>query len=133
MKNITSKKRFADQDIEQLIGLQLRYGVIIASLIVLVGGVLYLLLSGRELLPHYEQFVGEKAGFTTGSQIWQGALNLNPKGIIELGVIVLIATPVLRILFSLIGFIIEKDRLYTIITLIVLLVMMFSTFGGLKV
>ncbi|TWI94786.1 putative membrane protein [Mucilaginibacter frigoritolerans] len=133
MKNIISKKRFADQDIEQLIGLQLRYGVVIASLIVLVGGILYLYISGSALLPHYEQFAGEKARFITGAEIWQGALNLNPKGIIELGVVILIATPVLRILFSLIGFIIEKDRLYIIITLIVLLVMMFSTFGGLKV
>jgi len=133
MKNIISKKRFADQDIEQLIGLQLRYGVVIASLIVLIGGILYLHFSGSALLPHYEQFAGEKASFITGKEIWLGALNLDPKGIIELGVVILIATPVLRILFSLIGFIIEKDRLYIIITLIVLLVMMFSTFGGLKI
>jgi uncharacterized membrane protein len=133
MKNIISKKRFADQDIEQLIGLQLRYGVVIASLVVFIGGLLYLNVSGSALLPHYEKFLGEKAGFTTGTQIWNGTLHLNPKGIIELGVIILIATPILRILFSLIGFIIEKDRLYTIITLIVLMVMMFSTFGGLKV
>lgn len=60
-------------------------------------------------------------------------MDLKAKGIIELGVMVLIATPILRIFFSLIGFILEKDRLYIGITLIVLLVMMFSIFGGLKV
>ena len=133
MKNLISKKRFADQDMEQFIGLQLRYGVVTASLIVLCGGLLYLLKSGGLPLPHYGTFIGEKAGLTTTTKIWQGVLEINPKGIIELGVLVLIATPVLRILFSLIGFVLERDKLYVTITLIVLSVMLFSIFGGLKI
>lgn len=133
MKNSNSKHRFADHDIEQFIGLQLRFGVISASLIVLTGGILYLISSGNLPLPRYDLFIGEKAGLVTGGQILHGALALNPKGIIQLGVVILIATPVLRILFSLIGFIIEKDRMYILITLVVLSVMMFSIFGGLKV
>jgi uncharacterized membrane protein len=133
MKNINSKHHFADHDIEQFIGLQLRYGVVIASLTVLIGGVLYLINTGSQGLPDYTHFIGEKAGFTTGKELWQGVLNLNPKGIIEFGVVILIATPILRIFFSLIGFIIEKDRMYIAITLIVLSVMLFSVFGGLKV
>jgi len=133
MKNTVSKHRFADHDIEQFIGLQLRYGVVIASLVVLAGGILYLIASGGAPLPNHEQFIGEKAGFTTAAQIWQGVLSLNPKGVITMGVVILIATPILRIFFSLIGFVIEKDRLYVLITIVVLSVMMFSIFGGLKV
>ena len=133
MKNATSKKKLVDHDIEQFIGLQLRIGVVLASLIVLTGGVLYLVQSGGLPLPHYHEFVGEKGGFTTGKQIWDGVLATKAKGIIELGVVLLIATPILRIMFSLVGFIIEKDRLYILITLVVLSVMMFSIFGGLKV
>lgn len=133
MKKMTSKQNLADHDIEQFIGLQLRFGVLLSSLIVLTGGLLYLLQSGNMALPHYQLFIGEKAGLTTGREIWNGVTALKARGIIQLGVVVLIATPILRIFFSLIGFIIEKDRLYVGITLIVLSVMMFSIFGGLKV
>lgn len=133
MKNIFSKHNLADQDIEQFIGLQLRYGVLLASFIVLVGGIVYLVQSGSMSLPHYQLFIGEKAGLNTGASIWHGVTALQAKGFIQLGVMVLIATPILRIMFSLIGFILEKDRLYIGITLIVLSVMMFSIFGGLKV
>jgi len=123
----------ADQDIEKLIGYLLRYGVITASLIVFIGGIIYLHQYQHSSIPAYHTFVGEQAGFTTISQIMSGVGSFNAKGIIQLCVLVLIATPILRIFFSLIGFILEKDRLYILITFVVLSVMMFSIFGGLKV
>ena len=133
MKNSISKKIPLDRDMEQIIGLQLRFGVVIASLIVLIGGLRYLNQAGSAAVPHYHSFIGTKAGFTTIGEILKGAYAINAKGIIELGVIVLIATPIFRIAFSLVGFIIEKDKLYIGITLTVLAVMMLSIFGGLKI
>jgi len=133
MKNIISKKAPADQDIEQLIGLQLRFGVIIASLIVLIGGLIYLKQFGALAVPHYHSFIGTKGGYTSLDEIFKGAYAANAKGIIELGVVALIITPILRIAFSLVGFIIEKDKLYIGITLTVLAIMMASIFGGLKI
>jgi uncharacterized membrane protein len=133
MKNIISKKLSADQDIEQLIGLQLRLGVVTASLIVLTGGLIYLKQSAALAVPYYHSFTGTKAGFTTLGEIFKGAYTANAKGIIELGIVVLIATPILRVAFSLVGFIIEKDKLYIWITLTVLAIMMVSIFGGLKI
>ena len=133
MKNIVSKKAPADQDIERLIGLQLRFGVIIASLIVLLGGLIYLKQYGSLAVPHYHSFIGTKGGYTSLGEIFKGAYTVNAKGIIELGVVALIITPILRIAFSLVGFIIEKDKLYIWITLTVLAVMMASIFGGLKI
>jgi uncharacterized membrane protein len=133
MKKLFSKTFLADQDIEQLIGLQLRYGVITASVIVLLGGLLYLYQSGSSGILSYHTFIGTKAGFTTVNEIITGLKTINAKSVIQLGVIVLIATPILRIAFSLIGFILEKDRLYIGITFIVLSVMMISIFGGLKI
>ncbi|GAA3976850.1 DUF1634 domain-containing protein [Mucilaginibacter dorajii] len=133
MKKFISKNFLADQDIEQLIGLQLRYGVITASVIVLLGGLIYLYQSGSSGMPSYHTFIGTKAGFTTANEIITGLKTINAKSVIQLGVIVLIATPILRIAFSLIGFILEKDRLYIGITFIVLSVMMISIFGGLKI
>jgi uncharacterized membrane protein len=133
MKKILSKTLDPDQDIEKLIGYLLRYGVVTASLIVLIGGIIYLFQNQHSPIPHYHVFIGEKAGYTTLPQILGGAEAFKAKGIIQLGVLVLIATPILRIFFSLVGFVFEKDKLYILITLIVLSVMLFSIFGGLKV
>jgi uncharacterized membrane protein len=133
MKKLISKHFFADRDIEQFIGLQLRYGVIISSLIVLVGGIIYLSQSGQMHLPAYHNFIGTKAGFASFSEIITGLKNGQARGIIQFGVMVLIATPILRIAFSLLGFVLEKDKMYILITSVVLAVMMVSIFGGLKV
>ncbi len=133
MKKVISKSFLADADIEKIIGLQLRYGVVIASLIVLMGGVLYLVQQGQGAIPPYHTFLGESARYTSFSQIVKGIGAGEAKGIVQAGVVVLIATPILRIAFSLVGFILEKDRLYIIITAIVLSVMLFSIFGGLKI
>ena len=133
MKNIISKKAPADQDVERLIGLQLRFGVIVASLIVLIGGLIYLKQSGALDVPHYHSFTGTKGGYTSLGEIFKGAYTGNAKGVIELGVVALIITPILRIAFSLVGFIIERDKLYIWITATVLAIMMASIFGGLKI
>jgi uncharacterized membrane protein len=133
MKIVIDKNFLADADIEKIIGLQLRYGVVIASLIVLIGGVLYLVQQGQGAIPPYHTFIGEHAGYTTFSQIIKGVASGQAKGIVQIGVVVLIATPILRIAFSLVGFVLEKDRLYIIITTIVLSVMLFSIFGGVKI
>jgi uncharacterized membrane protein len=133
MKKVLSKGFWADKDIEQLVGRMLRYGVITASTIVLLGGVIFLVQHGQASMPSYRHFTGESAGYTTFEGILQGTLDLNAKGIIQFGVMVLIATPISRIIFSLIGFALEKDKLYVVITLIVLCVMLFSTIGGLSI
>jgi uncharacterized membrane protein len=132
MKKILSKSYWADQDIEQMIGQLLRYGVIISSSIVFIGGIGYLYQHGESNLPSYQAFKGESPGYTTFGGILKSVLVLNTRGIVQLGVVTLIATPILRIAFSLIAFLKEKDKLYVMITFIVLSIMLFSIFGGLK-
>jgi uncharacterized membrane protein len=133
MKKITSKAYWADQDVEKLVGTLLRCGVVTASCIVMLGGMFYLVKHGQAIRPDYSTFVGEKAGFTTFKGITEGFFKFDAMGIIQFGVLVLIATPILRIVFSLFAFVLERDRLYVVITLIVLCVMVVSIFGGLKV
>jgi len=60
--------------------------------------------------------------------IASGVVALKPFAIIELGVVVLLATPVFRVGASLLLFAIEKDRAFVLITLFVLLVLLFSFF-----
>ena len=132
MKKILSKHFWVDQDIEKFIGGLLRYGVIVSSVIVLAGGTGYLIQNGYAHIPDYSIFQGIKKMPATGTNVHTGVLMPDMKQIIRLGVIALIATPVIRIAFSLVAFLIEKDRMYVVITFIVLLVMIYSIFGGIK-
>ena len=58
----------------------------------------------------------------------QGALELRPFAVIELGIILLVATPVFRVAASVLLFFLEHDYLYTVITLAVLGLLLFSIF-----
>ena len=130
MKNKEDKK-LNDYDIEQLIGEVLRYGVVLSGSVAIIGGIWYLFQHGSQAIPAYGVFNGEPAGYTSLGGIYKGLLQGSAKEIIQLGVVFLLATPIVRVLFSLLSFIIEKDRLYIVITLIVLTIIILSTFGGL--
>jgi uncharacterized membrane protein len=123
MKNIIQK--LTDKDLEIVMGNLLRFGVLLSATIVLVGAVIYLSQHGLEY-PNYNTFLGEPKGLMNISSIWKATLQGNGKSIIQLGLLVLIATPIARIVFSIFGFIVEKDFLYTSITLLVLAVIIFS-------
>ena len=132
MKN-SIKKVFADRDIQQFIGKQLRWGVIISCSIALLGGLYYLFAHGAEQTPNYSRFSGEPSSYTSLKGIMEGVFALHARNIIQLGVVVLLATPILRVFFSLLAFIKEKDRMYIIITTIVLAIIIFSMTSGVKI
>ncbi len=56
--------------------------------------------------------------------------DLNGRGIIQLGLLFLIATPVARVIFSIWGFADERDRMYVVFTVIVLAILIFSLVGS---
>jgi uncharacterized membrane protein len=118
-----------DFRIEIIIGTLLRTGVILAASVVLLGGVLYLSRHGHEI-PNYTAFHGEPESLKSPVEIVQEVMQLNARAIIQLGLLLLIATPVARVLFSAIAFAIERDGMYVVITLIVLAVLLFSLFGS---
>lgn len=122
-----------DKNIEVFIGKFLRLGVIASCAVALTGGVLYLLHHGMQTMPDYGTFHGEDAAYTSLPGIIGGLSSGSAKEIIQLGVAILIATPILRIVLSLISFIVEKDRMYVLITLVVLCIILTSMLGGLKV
>lgn len=115
----------ADKDIEQIMGNLLRFGVLLSAGIVSIGAAIYLWKHGTET-PHYTKFAGEPASLIEAGRIWQTAFSGSGRSIIQLGLLVLIATPVARIVFSIVGFLIEKDILYTAITLFVLTIIILS-------
>ena len=114
---------------EQIIGTLLISGVIVAALIVLVGGVFYLIRYGATL-PDYTVFRGEPPELRSVSGIIADALSFRIQGVIQLGLLLLIATPVARVAFCLLAFALQRDRTYVIVTLIVFAVLMYSLIGG---
>jgi len=133
MKNLIPDHLLQDKDVEKIVGTLLRIGVFTASFIVLTGGILYLVQYGGLSRPDYHTFKGEESSFITFDGIFYGLFTFKAMAVIQFGVLLLIITPILRILFSLFAFILERDKLYVIITLIVLAIILASTFGGLKI
>jgi uncharacterized membrane protein len=120
---------FKDKDMQVIIGWILRAGVAISMTVVIIGGAMFLYRHGHSV-PDYHEFKKVPYFIHNTEGIISGVLNLKGQAIIQLGILLLIATPIARVAFSAIGFILEKDRLYTFITLIVLLIILVSMLTG---
>ena len=118
-----------DQRIEVIIGTLLRTGVILAAAVVLFGGVLYLTRHGHEI-PNYTSFHGEPESLKNPVDIFHGVTGMSARAIIQLGLLLLIATPVARVAFSAVAFAIERDAMYVVVTLIVLAILLYSLFAS---
>jgi uncharacterized membrane protein len=125
---MTSRK-WDDLRIEVIIGALLRTGVILAAAGVLFGGVIYLVGHGQDVV-NFSTFRGEPEALRSLTGIIHGALHMSGRAIIQLGLLILIATPVARVAFSAVAFAIERDYLYVWITLFVLAVLLYSLLGS---
>jgi uncharacterized membrane protein len=114
---------------ELLIGATLRIGVIAAAAVAAVGGS-FLLLSGASSKPDFARFLGEPAYLTNIAGIFRSAFSGNARGIIQLGLIVLISVPILRVAVSLVAFAFRKDWLYSAVTAAVLALLVVSLATG---
>jgi uncharacterized membrane protein len=119
------RRRFRDADLEQIIGELLRYGVLASSLVVLAGGIVYLIRHGGQL-PQYHEFRGEPDKMRKPVLMWEAVWRGEGRPLIQLGLLILVATPIARIVFSFIGYLLEKDYLYAVLTVIVLLVILLN-------
>lgn len=117
-------------DMRQAIGNALRIGVTTACTIAIVSGLYYLVRHGGEPMPDYTKFTGEPASYTTLSGIFEGVFRLAAKDWIQLGVLVLMLTPIIRVVLSIIDFARQRDWLYVVITAIVLLVIIGNSLEG---
>jgi uncharacterized membrane protein len=119
--------QWTDQRIENWVGIMLRTGVMLAAAIVLFGGILYLV-RNHGPRPDYAHFTAEPVHLIRFSAIMHGVAALDAESIIMLGLLVLIATPVARVGMCIAGFLLEHDRLYTVVSTIVLLILLYSLF-----
>lgn len=119
------KNFFADTDVQVILGTLLRVGVISSMTVVFIGGLIYLFSNSSELVD-YEKFNSGKSGFSSINAILLGLTHFDGSAIIQFGTLLLIFTPVLRVVFSVFSFLIERDYLYVLIGLFVLCVILFS-------
>jgi uncharacterized membrane protein len=113
-----------DQKVEQVVGDLLQIGVSLAALVVCAGGVLYLF-NSAQVPVDYHSFRGEPPELRSFLPIIRAAWHLDSRALLQLGLL-LIATPVARVVFSIFAFALERDRTYVVITLIVLAILLYS-------
>jgi len=120
---------WTDTQVETIMGRLLQIGVVLAATVVLIGGIIFLIRHGDEKVD-LSQFHSEPAQFRSPGGIIEATTSLSARGIIQLGLLLLVATPIARVVFSVYAFQRQKDRLYIVFTLIVLTVLIFSLVWG---
>ncbi len=110
--------------IERKIGALLLIGTIISSLIVLTGGVLYLAQYGTDNVEF--EMLNHAATATTIKEVWRVALSFTPLGIIQLGLLTLVATQLLRVAMLLIYYVAIRDYWFMVFCGFVLMVLIYS-------
>lgn len=107
---------------ELFVSYALRIGVLLSATVITMGLLRFFITGESGYIGHFYP--------THIRDIIAGAVAFKPFGVIMLGLVLLILTPVLRVGISLLVFITEKDWLYVGITAIVFLILISSLFFG---
>jgi len=121
--------RLSDHEMDQLIGRLLQLGVLLAALVTLVGGVMLLARHGSAA-PAFTTFRGEPDHLTSLGGIFRGLRALRSDAVVQFGIVLLIATPIARVAFTAVAFVVQRDRTYVVITLVVLALLLYGLIYG---
>ena len=127
--SVTAVRDSRDEQIELVIGRLLQWGVLAAAIVVVIGGLLLLAQYGH-LPASFRQFNGEDAALRSVGGIFRAALSGDSRAIVQLGLVLLIATPAARVALTLGAFTIQRDRLYMVTTSIVLALLLYGLIWG---
>ena len=122
-------KTMTDKEMELSIAGMLRLGVSFSAVLVFLGGILYLRYPWLKA-PSYGHFVAKGEPLHAVAGVFRGAIYLNANSVITLGILVLIATPIVRVAFCIAGFERQKDRLYVLISASVFAILIYSLIQG---
>lgn len=121
------KHYLGDKDVQVILGTLLRVGVIVSTAVVLLGGIIFLTNQGNQTVS-FSEFKPEKVKFSSVAEILSGLKTFDGLAIIQFGVLLLIFTPIARVVFSIFSFLMEKDYMYVLIGIIVLCVIITSLY-----
>lgn len=120
---------WSDENVELFVGNLLRWGVVLAASVTALGGFIFLFVHGGRKAD-YSVFHGQPDALKSVSAVARNAYHLQPEALIQLGLLLLIATPIARVALSLIAFFKQHDRMYILVTAIVLGVLLYSLIGS---
>jgi uncharacterized membrane protein len=120
--------QWTDEKMERIIGTLLRVGVGMSAAVVVSGAVWHLAAHGGDI-PRYGIFRGEPADLRSVTGVWRGLWAGDARSLIQIGLMLLIATPVARVAFASAAFAMERDRTYVVISLLVLAVLLYGLSG----
>ncbi|UMQ43558.1 DUF1634 domain-containing protein [Chryseobacterium sp. Y16C] len=123
------RKNFTDADLNRSVGNLLRLGVILSVATSLIGFI-KLFSEGFQMPKKYKLLDIGNSSEKVWGHFWDSLCKGEGMAIIQLGILLLIFTPLMRIIFALIGYMKEKDYVYVIISSIVLAIMAISFFTG---
>jgi uncharacterized membrane protein len=118
-----------DGGVDMLLAYVLLAGVLGAAVLVFSGGVIYLY-THWHVTAGYEVFRGQPPDLRSVAGAFKSARELSGEGLIELGLLLLIATPIARVALSVILFARQRDWLYVGVTLLVLALLTYSLLAG---
>ncbi|WP_316771564.1 DUF1634 domain-containing protein [Pedobacter frigiditerrae] len=121
------KHYLGDKDVQLILGTLLRIGVLVSTAIVIIGGVVFLSTQKNQTVS-FQNFNPEQANFSSVAKIFTGLKAMDGLAIIQFGVLLLIFTPIARVVFSIFSFLMEKDYMYVVIGIIVLCVIITSLY-----
>jgi len=119
---------FTDKEMEIEIGQMLRIGVSLSALVVFAGGILYL--RSATGAPDYAHFHATAEHLRTIAGVLHGVARFDAASMIQLGILLLIATPVVRVILCVVGFARQRDRLYVGVSALVLAILTYSLLAG---
>lgn len=122
-------KTMTDKEMELSIAGMLRFGVSFSAVLVLFGGILYLRHPWLKA-PSYGHFVAVREPLHALAVVFRRAIELDARSVITLGILVLIATPIVRVAFCIAGFERQKDRLYVLISASVFAILIYGLIQG---
>ncbi|MDQ6469751.1 DUF1634 domain-containing protein [Flavobacterium sp. LHD-80] len=123
-------EKFGEKDFQAIVGNLLRYGVWISLSVAFIGGIVYLMHHGSDIEDYSVFKENDRNIFEVIADVYRGVIQGNGEFLIFFGIILLFLTPVFRVLLSLFSFLIERDYLYVVITLIVILIIITSISFG---
>lgn len=126
---IPPDSRWSDEHVEQFIGRLLQFGVLLAAAVTIVGAILLLVREGGTVAD-FRVFRGTTSNLRSIGDVLRGVAALDGRAITQLGLVLLIATPVARVALTLWAFLRQHDRLYVLVTTIVLALLLYGLVWG---
>ncbi len=121
----------SDKQLDASVARMLLVGVSIAALVVFTGGIL-LLHQPLATIPDYTHFHAVDPSLRNLKGIATLAFHLNPRGLVQFGLILLVATPIARVVYCVFGFASQRNKLYTGISALVLAILLYSLSNGIR-